>query len=80
MSEIISIWIWILVIPIILTVLTPLINMVFSNEVVAFINNMLWSVDYFIGSKYTNLLLVMVALIIIIKIFKRMLKIIHGHW
>lgn len=79
MTEIVSLWIWIIIIPIIFVALMPLLNMVFTDDVVNFINNMIWNIDYFIGSRNTNILLIIITLIMFIKVIKRIIKIIHWH-
>lgn len=76
MSEILSIGLGILIIPILLTVISPLIDNIFTEDVIDLLNVIIWYIDNFIWSKYTNILFIMISLAMFIKIIKRILKII----
>lgn len=75
--DLLNIWLWIIIIQTLLVVITPLIDMIFNEQVVEFINNGISNIDYMIWSTQTNILLIIITLWIFVKVLKWILRIVH---
>lgn len=74
MSNIIAIWVWILILPSILLILMPLIDDILTDNVINNINWIVWNVDAIIGSTGTNILFATIWLIIVMPAIRRILS------
>lgn len=68
----------IIILPSILILLTPIIDKVFSTEVIDFINGIIDYIEYFIGSTNTNILFAMIWLLIAIPFIRRLFHFFSG--
>lgn len=74
--DILTIWLGIIIIPTLMITLIPLVNAIFNTEVKEVIETVIDNIEFYIWSFNTNLLLIMIASIMAIKVVKFILKLI----
>lgn len=74
MKDIITIWIWIVMLPSILLIVVPLVNNILTDEVIDDINNVIWSIDTILWSTGTNLLFATIWIIIVMPVIRWILS------
>ena len=74
MKDIITIWIWIVILPSILLILVPLINNILNDEMIENLNTIVWYIDSVIWSTWTNLLFATIWIILVMPLIRRILS------
>lgn len=70
-ATVISFWVLIILLPSILLILSPLIDQIITNEVIDRINIVLWYIDTFLWSTWTNILFATIWIIIVMPMLRR---------
>ena len=74
MKDIITIWIWIVMLPSILLIVVPLVNQILNDDVIENINTVIGNIDTILWSTWTNLLFATIWLIIVMPLIRRILS------
>lgn len=74
MKDIITIGIWIVILPSILLILVPLINNILNDEIIDNLNTIVWYIDTIIWSTGTNLLFATIWIILVMPLIRRILS------
>lgn len=74
MKDIITIWIWIVMLPSILLIVVPLVNQILNDEIIENINTVIGNIDTILWSTWTNLLFATIWLIIVMPLIRRILS------
>ena len=64
----------IIAMPTILIILMKATNQIFSDTVVEYLNRFIWALDRFLGNEITNLLLILISMMLVIRVTTRVYK------
>lgn len=78
-QDVLIIWIAFVLLPTLLIIIMPYLDAVLTEDVILYINWIIWNIEYFIWSVNTNLLFVWIWLCIIIPVIRRFISFINGN-
>lgn len=70
-TDLLTIWIAIVILPSLLLILVPLINDILTIDVINNINTVIWNVDTLLWSTWTNILFATIWIIIVMPLIRR---------